>query len=207
MLWSKHSEEELDRMTIEELYNEYALNQPAPDKQGVPRGMQHLMPILRGYSSKCDHVTEFGVRRGRSTIALLAGGARRQISYDKEITDRARRIEAAAVREGRDFRLVQGHTLRIEIEPTEFLFIDDRHTRNHLSKELEFHADKASRYLAFHDVVLFGFRDQFKNASDPPPRGLIPAIMEFMSEHPEWRVDRWVHGGEGLLILKRGANW
>jgi hypothetical protein len=193
-------------MTIEELYSEYLLGQPDVDENGVPRGMQHLMPILRDYSSRCDHVTEIGVRNGRSTVALLAGGAKKQISYDKVVTDRARRIETAAIREGRDFHLVQGHTLRIEIEPTELLFLDNRHTRDHLSKELDRHADKASRYLVFHDIVYFGLSDQNPARTEPPPRGLIPAVMGFMSGHHEWCVDRWVHGGEGLLVLKRRAT-
>jgi hypothetical protein len=42
---------------------------------------EHL-PLLRIYGSLVDHITEFGVRHGNSTVALLASKPQKMISYD-----------------------------------------------------------------------------------------------------------------------------
>ena len=42
---------------------------------------------LARYASECDHVTEFGVRRGISTGYLLDGNPTTMVSYDTDPFD------------------------------------------------------------------------------------------------------------------------
>ena len=114
-------------MLIDELY--------AGVRQTPSDIVEHL-ELLARLSSLCDHVTEFGVRAGNSTVALLYGRPRTLVSYDVLPCLRADEIERAAKEVGVGFVFKQESSLAAEIDPTDLLFIDTLHTFHQLTVEL-----------------------------------------------------------------------
>lgn len=158
---------------------------------------QHL-PRLFAYASQCRTVVEFGTRSGNSTSAFLAGlefcsGAALH-SYDiapQQFTPPALGGDLA-------WHFHQADTTQLaDIPPCELLFIDTLHNCSVVAAELR-HAHRVSRWIAFHDTVLFGSRDE---AGSGP--GINHAIFQFLAEHSEWRVLEHHAENCGLLILQR----
>ena len=176
-----------------------------------PSDMHEHMPNLRMYADECETVTEMGVRGIVSTYAFMISKCKKLTSIDivnpsvhgsniQDIYDIAKII-------GKDFTFIQGDTTKIEIEPTDLLFIDTLHAYDQLKKELELHANKAKKYIILHDTVTFG---QFGHTVEEPGmlfphiRGLNYAIQEFMEAHRnEWAYDRIYYNCNGLTVLKR----
>jgi cephalosporin hydroxylase len=100
---------------------------------------------------------------------------------------------------GRNVHLHIDDTRKVEIAPTELLFVDSLHIYEQVQKELELHADKASKYLVFHDTTAYADRGEFGG------RGIWPAIQEFMDTHPEWELLERRTNNNGLTTLKRVA--
>tara|TARA_R100000008_G_C3581429_1_gene168804 strand:- start:291 stop:941 length:651 start_codon:yes stop_codon:yes gene_type:complete len=82
----------------------------------------------------------------------------------------------------------QEDTLETELPNCCSIFFDTDHTYKQLSQELKLHAHKARKYLVFHDTM--------KYATE-----LVPAINEFLEEHPEWRILHCENACNGLTIL------
>ncbi len=152
---------------------------------------QHL-PKLREYADKCNHITEMGVRWGVSLYAFLSSNASKVIAYD--IVDV--RVKYG-VPEFDKLTLICADILKIEIEQTDFLFIDTAHNYKQLKKELALHADKVNKYIGFHDTETFGIN------GDDGQMGLMPAIDEFLLNNPEWVIEYQVKFNNGLTIIKR----
>src|SRR5262249_50913089 len=120
----------------------------------------------------------------------------------------------------------EADVLKIEIEPTDLLFIDTWHVYEQLKCELMLHAGKALRFIALHDTETFG-----ELGEDPARvrlawsineavrrrvglrlfrgiarrRGLRPAVEEFLGNHPEWRLAEHFENNNGLTILARSV--
>lgn len=165
----------------------------------INQHLQYLFETSKAYR----HVTEFGVRYGASTTALLAGqmwnaanddGEGFLHSYDihqhKEVAD----LQAL----GRSiFTFHHNSTLECSIQPTEMLFIDTYHTYAQLKLELMTHSGKVWKRLVFHDTVTFGERGE-----DGGVPGLLMAINELI-ESGHWK--RTIHHqfNNGLMVLDR----
>lgn len=159
--------------------------------------IQDHLPKLKELASKVNRVTEFGMRYGLSTIALLAGRPKRLVTYDIVRNEpEIKYLEEQAKLIGVDFQFKQEDTGKAEIEPTDLLFIDSLHTASHLAKELRC-ADKVSKYIVFHDITLFGVRGEDGQA------GLLSAIWEFLRTHKEWKEKERYTNCNGLLVLER----
>lgn len=157
---------------------------------------QHL-PMLRGIASLCNHVTEFGVRDGQSTRALLASSALKVRSYDLYLDPNVSYLFIAAQKfSDRDASYIQGNSLLVDIEQTDLLFIDTDHKYSQLKQELEKHHMKVNKYLAFHDTHTYG-----TNCQDG--KGLLPAIMEFLRDHREWVVNYHTTENNGFTVLEK----
>lgn len=169
------------------------------------------VPFLRDLckSEGLRHVTEFGVREGHSTRAILDGLRARWaklVSYDidppaaGDLLDYARDAEVLW-----EFR--QEDTLTTDpIAPTELLFLDSAHTYDQVKAELIRHAASVERFLVFDDVTIFGEHgDPNGNTGRPDPnvRGIMPAIEEFRQTNPSWKVHTHNPEGCGLLCLER----
>jgi len=167
----------------------------------IPSDMNEHMPVLRYYADQCIHVTELGVRKGVSTWAFLSSMAKRVVSVDVNHPDEfggsLQEMRDASVEAGVDFTFILADDLCIELEETDLLFIDTLHTYNHLTKELALHAGKARKYIIFHDTVHYG------EIGVDGQKGIMPAIEEFLTEHPEWKIKEDYQNNNGLRILER----
>jgi cephalosporin hydroxylase len=175
-------------LTIEALYNS-SLN-------GKTDISEH-MPTLYKYGCLVNHITEFGIRTGNSTVAFLLAKPAKMVSYDIVITSRANEIEATARREGLDFSIITGDTARVDIAPTDLLFIDTRHTYEQVSAELRQHP-RVAKYIILHDTESYGLHGDGGN-----PRGIWEAISVFLRSRMDWEIHAIYTNNNGLTILKR----
>lgn len=172
-------------MTLEELY-ELALN--------TPSDINLHLPILRNLASECSHVTEFGMRGGVSTTALLAAQPDDLVSYDINycpVADRLRSVAGAC-----RFVFHIADTSSLQIDPTDMLFIDTLHVGPQLTTEL-INERSVRRYIAMHDTATFGLTGE---GGGP---GLQASINQFLDEHPEWVIMYRTTKNNGLTVLER----
>ena len=170
---------------------------------------EHL-PTLRKYAEQCSHITEFGVREVVSIWAYLDAGTKTIRGYDIKESPNYKDALLYAKANSIDLKFIKADTLKTTIEETEFLFIDTLHTYQQLLSELTKHHGYVSKYIGFHDVVTFGYLNEqpgkkikdYCNLAGDPQQGLMPAILEFMYENPEWQLDFFSKENNGLLILK-----
>ncbi len=182
----------------------------------APSDINEHLPLLRKLASRCEHVTEFGMRWARgSTLAFLAAQPKTFISWDIDpVAVTHPRVHSLLPVVGKtSFQPRCGDTLKITIEPTDLLFIDTLHTGKQLLAELERHVDpkpfdKASqspvrKYLVFHDTETFGLVGEDGGA------GLRTAIRQFqrLFAFPLWNnvFDGQAHdftNNNGLIVLE-----
>lgn len=172
-------------MTKEEIELKYQ------EFKNTPSDINEHLETLRGYADHCESVTEFGVRGCVSLFAFLASNAKRVVAVD---------ILNVWVPDVPKLTFINADDLTIEIEETDFLFIDSYHTGSHLKKELDLHAGKVNKYIGFHDTGFFGITGE-----DGQP-GLMVTINEFLSNHPEWRIIYSTDKNNGLTIMQRISN-
>jgi len=156
---------------------------------------EHLS-LLKELASKVDHVSEFGVRDGHSTVALACGRPSRMVSYDVNRPSLELLGQLRMWLPG--FEFIQADVLEVNIEPTDLLFIDSHHTYNQLRQELAFHGDKARKFIVVHDTETFGLRGE--DGTEP---GLIAAIREFIGNSKWWYLMRHDTNNNGLTVLAR----
>lgn len=172
------------------------------EKCAIASDINQLLPYIRAVAEVCPIITEFGVRQPTSTYALLAGNPQKLTSYDIYKDDAVGEVEEIAP----NFTFILGDTLQIEIEETDFLFVDTTHTATQLERELARHASKVRKYLGFHDIFTFGHVGEYYQGINPEincGRGLWAALTPFLQNHPEWKIDFQTEINNGLLILRR----
>lgn len=160
----------------------------------TPSDIRRHCPTLRRLAGACETVTEFGTRYGVSTTALLAGRPRRLVTYDVQRPPTLPLLKRIAGET--DLRFIRADVLDVDIEPTDLLFIDTRHTYGQLKAELARHAGRVHRYLVIHDTRTFGRRGE-----DGGP-GLRPAVEELLAEG-EWELRLDSKADNGLIVLER----
>lgn len=175
-------------MTIDELFEK---------AKSTATDINEHLETLKEYASKCDHVTEFGIRHGNSTIAFLAAKPKHLHSYDIVIQPEV--YEIYKLKGETDFRVIQQSTLSMDpVEPTDLLFIDTEHNYDQLVAELQIHGKQAKKWIILHDT------ETYKHVGDPSTkRGLFPAIVEFLAWNREWRLEKEYTNNNGLTVLAR----
>jgi len=156
---------------------------------------EHL-PVLSKLTEECTHVTEFGVGFGQSSRAFLRHPVELH-SYEFEPLPGVVEFFVAARRGGRDVKFHVADTRKVVIQETDLLMVDSLHTYDQVKEELRLHADKARKYIVFHDTTSF----EFKGEGGAP--GIWPAIQEFIDSHPEWEMIERRFNNNGLTTLKR----
>jgi hypothetical protein len=156
---------------------------------------EHL-PIISELTSQCNHVTELGVGWAQSTRAFLRHDIELH-SYEFMPQPGIREFFEQAKNAGRNVTLHIDDTRKIEIAETDFLFVDSLHIYEQVQKELELHANKARKYIGFHDTTTYADNGEFGG------KGIWPAIQEFIDSHPEWQLVERRTNNNGLTILKR----
>ena len=176
------------------------LQQTYNDLCARPSDINEHLPTLKKYAEECEHITEMGVRWVVSTYALLMGKPKKLISYDINPIDSV--AIQQMVKGDTDFEFRVANTLDLEIEETDFLFIDTLHNYNQLKGELELHGNKARKYIAFHDTTSFEWiGESYEGKVDE--KGLWPAIEEFLEANSNWELHERFTNNNGLTILKR----
>ena len=179
-------------MTLEELYRQSC---------ETPSDINEHCPVLYDLAKECDHVTEFGTRWGVSTSALLYAQPKKLVCYD---IGRRRSVSILESLAGdTEFEFHKADVLEIEIEPTDFLFIDTWHAYVQLKKELELHAVKAKKIMAFHDTVKFARRGDTCKGTRDPGGGLMDAIDEFLEGNEQWKIEKNHQNNNGLMVHRR----
>jgi cephalosporin hydroxylase len=164
----------------------------------TPSDINEHCERLKDLAAQCESVTEFGVRHGVSTVALLAGRPQVMRSYDVVKYSEVQHLERLATQTGQTrFEFIQGSSLTVEIEPTDLLFIDTLHNAKQLSQELERHAPQTRKWIVLHDTEIYG-----EHGDDGGP-GLLHALRKYLREHPEWSVRNHYQNNYGLTVLTR----
>ena len=181
----------------------------------IPSDINEHLVTLKKYTEECDTIVEMGVRSIVSTWAFLAGNPKKLISLDlynptkfggnlQEVYDVVSSTEI-------DFSFIEHDSLTYELEPCDLLFIDTWHDYLQLKKELTKHHTKVKKYIIFHDTVSFANSNE-KNAEEMGilnqnetnlPKGLWPAIEEFLYSNRNWYVYEKFANNHGVTILKR----
>lgn len=182
------------------------------DRKQHPWSIDTHLETLRRYGSECAHITEFGTDAGFSTVAFLAARPKTLICYDirRSEEDLALIESIAAGETATHFEFRLGDVLAIPvIEETELLFIDDLHVYAHVKAELFKHANQASKYLILHDTVVRATTDEgdeLVQSTVDAPRGLQPALAEFLAANPHWQLKEHFDHQYGLTIFERVSN-
>jgi hypothetical protein len=156
---------------------------------------EHL-PVLSDLTSQCNYVTELGVGWAQSTRAFLRHDVTLH-SYEYLPQPGIVDFFIQARNAGRNVALHIADTRKVEIEPTDLLFVDSLHIYEQVKTELELHADKAKKYIVFHDTTSYADNGEFGG------KGIWPAIQEFIDSHSEWQLVERRTNNNGLTILKR----
>jgi hypothetical protein len=181
----------------------------------TPSDINEHLETLRKYTQECEVVIEMGVRAIVSTWAFLAGKPKKLISLDlynpstfggnlQEVYDAASEAEI-------DFTFVEQNSLTYNIDSCDLLFLDTWHDFLQLKRELTRHHTKVKKYIIFHDTVSFANIDE-KSAEEMAvlneeetnlPKGLWPAIEEFLYHNKNWIIWEKKPNNNGLTVLKR----
>lgn len=186
-------------MTIQSVYEE---------KCATSSDINQLLPYLKEYAEKCEHITELGIRNPTSTYAFLASGPKKLVSYDIGRYPEVSQVETLAKEAGLDFEFKLEDVLEANIEETDFIFFDTYHTSEQLKRELERHAHKSRKFLGFHDIVTFWESGELPYESVAAKGvnsnlGLKYALEPFLENNPEWVTVLRLEINNGLLILGR----
>ena len=168
--------------------------------------INELLPYLKEYADKCDHVTEMGVRWVSSTYAFLASNAKTVVGYDIETQRQAWECKEICQKEGREWTYIEADVLKVDIEETDFLFIDTFHTKTQLERELAKHANKVRKYIGFHDTTAFEWKgeESYHSVSDKGTNcggGIWYAIQDFLDSNPNWAIVLRETKNNGLTII------
>jgi hypothetical protein len=181
---------------------------------------EHMLTLFK-YASKCSHITEAGVRGAVSSYAFAAGllgtPDNKLVMIDIHSNDSVASFRAECDAEGVNTVFYEQSDLDCPMEPTDLLFIDTWHVYGQLKRELARWHPYAKTYIIMHDTTIDEYvgescrynMDATKQseASGIPvleiKMGLWPAIVEFLSNHPEWVLEKRYTNNNGLTILKR----
>ncbi len=171
--------------------------------KSTPSDINEHLEVLYAYARRCESVTEMGVRSVVATWAFLRG-AKQYTGYDMFEHPNMKTITQVSD----NAKMIIADVLEVDIEPTDMIFFDTFHTASQLKKELELHADKARKYLGFHDTHTFWETgEQPYEGMDGKGvdcgRGLRYALEPFLKEHPEWTVAYKTDRNNGLTILQK----
>ena len=181
----------------------------------TPSDINEHLETLKKYAQECDIIVEMGVRSIVSTWAFLAANPKKLISLDLYNPSRfggnLQEVYDAASFSDIDFSFVEQDSLSYNIDSCDLLFLDTWHDFLQLKKELTRHHSKVNKYIVLHDTVSYRYVDE-KSADEMGmlnqietnlPKGLWPAIEEFLYHNKNWVIWEKKANNNGLTVLKR----
>jgi hypothetical protein len=191
----------------------YDLEQKVNELHITPSDINEHIPAIIKYGSKCETITEMGVRGIFSTWGWLACAPKKLICYDIHDPSKwggdIQSVYDTAQAYNLNFEFKIADVLKIEIEETDLLFIDTWHAYDQLKQELELHSNKAKKYICFHDTTSYEFIDESKGHENTwegqsSGKGIWPAIEEFLSENKDtWVLKERFRNNNGFTIIER----
>lgn len=184
------------------------------EKCDVHSDINEQLPVLKTYGEECEIIIEMGVRSLVSTWAFMASEPKKLISLDLEnpstFGGNLNEVYQMADDHGIVFEFVQSSSLDYNISECDLLFIDTWHDYLQLKKELYRHHKNVKKYIILHDTNTFGYVDEsYYDCSETPrvetnlPKGLCPAIDEFLNENNSWILWERKFNNNGITVLKR----
>ncbi len=190
----------------------------------TPSDINEHLPALRRLARESASVIEIGLREMVSTWGLLQGLAENRtenksyIGIDLNIPpiENLFLADRLAEKNGISFQFWQKNDFGLEIESADLLFIDSWHTYRHLTYELETFSPKIRKFIAMHDTsepwgnddepLYQGTVPNYPRQFDQNKKGLWPAVQDFLSRHPEWRLKERRLNNHGFTVLERAAK-
>jgi hypothetical protein len=187
----------------------------------IPCDINEHLPTLYRYAKECDRITECGVCNIVSSYAfatgLLGNPKGTFIMVDPYRSYNIEMFTDMCEREGIQVKYFQENDLTCPCEETDLLFIDTWHVYAQLKRELTHWHSSVRKYIIMHDTTVdewygesirgnFNIEEQSKQSGFPVneiAKGLWPAIVEFLQEHPEWELKERFTNNNGLTILAR----
>mgnify|MGYP003342435342 CR=1 FL=1 len=169
---------------------------------------------LRKYSQECNVVIEMGVRAINSTWAFLKGQPKKLVSIDfqhpNSFDSNLDEVFKISKSLGVDYEFRLQNTLDCEIEECDLLFIDTWHDYLQLKMELFRHNNKVKKYIILHDTTSYAFKNEndYEDYNQTRketnlPKGLVPAVNEFIQSNPNWFIYEKFANNNGITILKK----
>lgn len=161
------------------------------------------IPKLRELAESIDDViiVEFGVRTGTSTIGFLSAKPKQLISYDLEKKPQHNQIRKVVEKADLCWDIIYGdikETTKTNQPPEcDIIMFDSEHSYDQLKFELQF-ADRARKYLIFHDTETFWYK-----ANVPHKLGIGYAINDFLEENKKWTIKYSTMECNGLMVFER----
>lgn len=174
-----------------------AIEQEYANRCTYQSDINELLPVLRALASTCRRVTEMGTRSGNSTIAFLAARPESLACYDIAECPVVNELRPKAEALGVSLSFNQRDVLLTEIDPTDLLFLDTKHTHDQVLGELSMHGNKAERFIVLHDTETFGIVGE-----DQGP-GIMEAMRWWLRHNERWEVQARFEFNNGLVVLRR----
>ena len=181
----------------------------------TPSDINEHLETLKKYAQECDTIIEMGVRSIVSTWAFLIANPKKLVSLDlynpSHFGGNLQEVYDAASYSNIDFSFVEQDSLTYNIDSCDLLFLDTWHDFLQLKKELTRHHSKVNKYIILHDTVSYRYVDE-KSADEMGmlnqietnlPKGLWPAIEEFLYHNKNWVIWEKKPNNNGLTVLKR----
>lgn len=187
----------------------------------TPSDINEHLPVLLAYTKQCSSVVECGVRDVVSSYAFAYGLANTPnntyVMVDPKKSTQIEPFLNLCRANGVNASFVEQSDLDCPLVTTDLLFIDTWHVYGHLKRELARWNASVNKFIILHDTtvdewlgetVRVGW-DAVKQSResgipvDEIRKGLWPAVTEFLSAHPEWKVDLRLRNNNGLTVLKR----
>jgi len=187
----------------------------------TPSDINEHLPVLLEYTKRCSSVVECGVRDIVSSYAFASGLVgtpdNRYTLVDPYMGLGMNTFLKTCREAGVNASFVNQSDLDCPLVKTDLLFIDTWHVYGQLKRELARWNGSVAKYIIMHDTTVDGVHGETLrlgwNASEQSrktgipvneiTKGLWSAVTEFLSEHPEWRLERRLENNNGLTILVR----
>jgi hypothetical protein len=207
-------------MNLEEKYSQV---------RDTPTDINEHVPTLYKYSKECKSVLELGVRSAVSSFAFIKGLSDNELSEKTLVScdvnpvsseENKKLIKKYCNKYNINYTFLLKNDLDItneEVSNVDLTFIDTWHIYGQMIRELTKFAPITNKYIVMHDTELdkeFGetvrskwsAEAQSKESGIPVEeilRGVWPAVEEFLSANPNWKIDHHVTNNNGLTVLKR----
>lgn len=186
---------------------------------------EHL-PTLARYASECESIIELGVRGCISSWAFCKGlldnnkPIKKMFLNDITVCDIESLLCAAKspdVNIDVTYQWINDLLVDTSCLETDLTFIDTWHVYAQLKRELEKYSKITKKYIIMHDTEVdanygetircgWNAEEQSRQTGYPVEeinRGLIPAVVEFLENNPEWTMHEHYKNNNGLTILQR----